>query len=335
MAGVSHMTVSRVLNEDPRVREETRKRVLDLVKKVNYRPDARARSFVSKKSNLIGLAVADIRNPFYAELARGIEDKAHELGYNVIFCSTNGKPNGLENYVELMLDAGVDGFIFASARLNEPTVEKLIHDRFPIVLVNRKLRGEDYNYVVLNNTRGASEITEHLIDSGYAKIAIITGPSNLSTGADRLKGYEQALKHHGIDIDARYVIKGPFRRETGYEGAKQLLTMKHRPEVIFAGNDYMAMGVFNAVEELKWRIPEDIAVVGFDDTEFASNLRVQLTTVSQRKYEMGNLGVQILIDYIERGETDYTHKVVLEPRLIIRGSCGALLRKRKRAIQAG
>jgi len=335
MANVSHMTVSRALSNDPRVRETTRKKILDLVKKLNYRPDARARLFVSKKSNLIGLAVADISNPFYAELARGIEDKAHEQGYNVIFCSTNGKPNGLETYVNLMLNAGVDGFIFAAARLHEPMVEKLIDERFPVVLVNRKLRGDHYNYVVLNNTRGAYEITEHLINLGYAKIAFIMGPSNLSTGSDRLKGYEQALKHHGIDIDEHYVIKGPFTRETGYEAAKRLLTMKDRPEAIFAGNDYMAMGVFNAVEELKLRIPEDIAVAGFDDTEFASNQRIQLTTVSQRKYEMGNLGVQILIDYIERDETDYTHKVVLEPRLIIRGSCGAVLHKRKRAAQVG
>jgi LacI family transcriptional regulator len=330
MARVSHMTVSRVLNNDPRVREETRKRILELVNKVNYRPDGRARTFVSKKSNLIGLVVSDISNPFYAELARGIEDKAHEQGYNVIFCSTDNKPERMETYVHLMMDAGVDGFIFSSSRLHEPVVEKLIDEHFPLVLVNRKLKGEGFNYIVLNNRQGAYEITEHLINLGYRKIAIITGTPTLSTGLDRLKGYQQALRDHGIDFNNNYVIQGPFTRETGYEGTKGLLTMKDRPEAIFGGNDYIAMGVIDAVEELGLHIPEDIAVVGFDDTEFASNQRIRLTTVSQRRYEMGNLGVQILIDYIERKETDYTHKVILEPHLIIRESCGQKLRQRDR-----
>ena len=333
MAKVSHMTVSRALHNDPRVREETKKRILELVNKLNYRPDARARTFVTKKSNLIGLVVSDISNPFYAELARGIEDKAHEKGYNVIFCSTDNKPGRMETYVNLMMDAAVDGFIFASVRLHEPVVERLIAERFPLVLVNRKLKGEAYNYVVLNNVQGAYEITEHLVNLDYKKIAIITGTLNLSTGLDRLKGYQQALKDHGIKFNENHVIQGPFARETGYDGAKRLLTMQDKPEAIFGGNDYIAMGVIDAVEELGVHIPGDIALVGFDDTEFASNQRIRLTTVSQRKYEMGNLGVQILIDYIERKETDYTHKVILEPRLILRESCGQKLpgkRKGKR-----
>lgn len=333
MAQVSHMTVSRALSNDPRVREETRKRILQLVKELGYRPDARARAFASKKSHLIGLVVSDISNPFYAELARGIEDKAHEQGYNVIFCSTDNKPERMGTYVHLMMDAGVEGLIFASCRLREPIVEKLIEEHFPLVLVNRKLKGEAFNYVVLNNVQGAYEITEHLINLGYRKIAIITGTSNLSTGIDRLKGYQQACKDHGIDLNNNYVIQGPFTRETGYEGTKQLLSMKDRPESIFGGNDYIAMGVIDAVEEMGLHIPEDIALVGFDDTEFASNQRIKLTTVSQRRYEMGNLGVQILIDYIERKETDYTHKVILEPRLIIRESCGQKLRQKWRQQQ--
>lgn len=304
-----------------------------MVNKLNYRPDGRARAFVSKKSNLIGLVVSDIRNPFYAELARGIEDKAHEQGYNVIFCSTDNKPERMGTYVHLMMDAGVDGLIFASSRLHEPIIENLIAEHFPLVLVNRKLKGEGFNYVVLNNVQGAYEITEHLINLGYRKIAIITGTSNLSTGFDRLKGYQQACKDHGIDLNNNYVIQGPFTRETGYEGTKQLLTMKDRPEAIFGGNDYIAMGVIDAVEELGLHIPEDIALVGFDDTEFASNQRIKLTTVSQRRYEMGNLGVQILIDYIERKEPDYTHKVILEPRLIVRESCGQKLHRKSRRQQ--
>lgn len=328
MAHVSHMTVSRVLNNDPRVREETRNRVLDFVKKTDFKPDARARAFVSKKSNVLGLIVSNISNPFYAELARGIEDKARKAGYHVIFSSMQSQYTEVEIYVNFMLDAGVDGIIFASARLREPVVKRLIKERFPLVLVNRKLKGEDFNYVVLDNIKGAYMITQHLINLGYIKIAIITGFSNLFTGIERLKGYKQALKDNGIEFNENYVIQGPFNRTTGYEGAKHFLNIEDRPEAIFGGNDYIAMGVIDAVEELGLRIPEDIALVGFDETEFASNQRIKLTTVDQNKYEMGSLGVQILIDYIERKEADYIHKVILEPRLIIRNSCGVNLRRK-------
>jgi len=326
MANVSHTTVSRVLNHDPRVRDKTRKRILQIVTELGYKPDARARQLVMRRSNLIGLVVQDISNPFYAELARGIEDKAHQEGYNIVFCSTDNKPERMDRYVHVMLGVGVDGFIFASARLHEPVIEKLIDEKFPLVLVNRKLRGEGFNYVVLNNFQGAYEVTKHLIDLGYRKIAIVDGPSNVSTGLDRLRGYQRALKDHGIDIDQDYVVQGPFARVTGYDGTRSLLKIRNRPEAIFAGSDDMAMGVIDAAEEMGFGIPDDLALVGFDDTEFASNQRVRLTTVSQRQYEMGSLGVQILVDHIQRKEMNYTHKVVLEPRLVVRESCGKRLR---------
>lgn len=326
-AKVSHTTVSRALNNDPRIREETKKRILALVEKLDFKPDARARNLALKKSNLIGLVVTDIRNPFYADLARGIEDKAHQVSYNVIFCSTEHKAERMDSYVRLMLDVGVDGFIFASSRLHEPIVEKLIEEKFPLVLVNRKIKGDGFNYVVLDNFNGAYDITKHLIDLGHRKIAIIDGPSNVSTGLERLKGFQKALKDHDIPLIPEYVVQNNFARLTGYEGAKKLLKRKNRPEAIFAGSDYIAMGVFDATEELGFRIPEDVALVGFDDTEFASNKRISLTTVSQREYTMGGLGVQILIDYIENKGMDYTHKVVLDSHLVMRESCGHKLRR--------
>jgi len=336
VAGVSPMTVSRALNRSSKVRAETRKRILSIAGDLDFQPDLRMRELSSGRTKLLGLLVSDIRNPFYAELARGIEDKALESGYNVIYCSTDTNPSRTGDYTNLLLKAGVDGLIFASARLNEPTVKKLIAEKFPLVLVNRKMRGENYNYVVCNNYIGAREITEHLISTGYRKIAIITGSANLSTGTDRLRGYQQALKDSGIPFRKEYVYQGPFIKETGYQGTRQLLSLKNRPEAIFAGNDYIAMGVIRAIGEARLEIPEDIALVGFDDTDFAANFQPKLTTVSQRKYEMGNLGVKTLIDFIEREQTDYIHKIVLEPRLIIRDSCGAGSNRRiKIAVASG
>lgn len=322
MANVSHMTVSRVLNDNPHVKDETKKRILQLVRNLKFRPDPKARNLANKRSFLIGLIVSDIRNPFYAELARGIEDTAREKGYSILFCSTDDQPKGVEHYVHKMLDAGIEGLIFASARLQEPVVEELIKDQFPLVLANRKLKGEDYNYVVLDNVSGAYELTKHLINNGYRKIALLNGPSDLSTGLDRLEGYQKALIDHQIKPDPQYVFQGPFTSKTGYEGAKHFLAMKKRPEAIFAGNDYIAMGAIDAIEEAQMLIPDDIALVGFDDTQFAANRRINLTTVSQRKYKMGSLSVQILINYMERKVVDYIYKVVMEPRLVIRKTCG-------------
>jgi len=329
MANVSHTTVSRVLNKDSRVREETKKKIVKLIDKYDFKPDPRARVLAMKvrKSRLIGLLLPDIRNPFYAEMARGIEDKANEDGYNVIFCSTDGKPERSEAYVNLMMRTGVDGLIFATARHHDSLIERLLKEKFPIVLVSRKLKGESFNYVVFDNFKGAYDITKHLIELNYKKIGIIIGPSNISTAYDRLKGYQKALKDNDIPVRQDYIVHGPFEKQLGYEGAKKLLQMKDRPEAIFGGSDYIAMGVIDAVEELGMHIPNDVALVGFDDTEFSSNKKINLTTVSQGEYRMGQLGVQILIEVIDKPESSpYTHKVILEPQIIVRESCGHKLR---------
>lgn len=320
MAGVSHTTVSRVLNNDPRVHPDTAKKILQIVERLGYRPDPLAQRFARKRSNLICLMVSDMSNPFYAELARGIEDRALGCGYHVIFCSTDDKPERTEQYTKIMKDLGIDGLIFASARLHDQAVEKLIEDRWPLVLVNRRLKSEIGDYVVLDNQLGAYQLTQHLIEHGYRKIAIITGPSSLSTGLDRLKGYQQALKEGDISVRDTFIFQVPFSRQEGYRAGKRLLSGDSRPEAVFGGNDYLALGVMDAAEELGIRIPEDLALVGFDDTEYAQ--RMKLTTVSQRKYEMGNLAVQILVNHIENRESGYSHRIVLEPRLIIRQSCG-------------
>jgi LacI family transcriptional regulator len=330
-AGVSHMTVSRVLNGGPQVRESTKEKVLKVIADLDYEPDARARAFATQKSQLLGLVVSDISNPFYAEISRGIEDKAFELGYSVIFCSTDELCRRTEACIKHLLRTGVDGFIFTSVHLREPAVEKLISDNVPVVLVNRKLKSSDYHYVVCNNFQGAYEITRHLTSLGYKKIAIIAGESHLSTGIERLKGYQKALADAGLPERPEYIIQGPFTRDAGYEAAKGLLALQDRPEAIFGGNDYISLGVLDAAEELGVSIPEDLALTGFDNTKPSARWRTKLTTVSQEIYEMGNLAVQILIDTIDRKNLDYAHKVVLNPKIIIRESCGAKLREKQRS----
>ncbi|MDJ0666257.1 MAG: LacI family DNA-binding transcriptional regulator [Desulfobacterales bacterium] len=327
-AGVSHMTVSRVLNNNPRVRANTREKVQKAITEMGYEPNAMARAFVTKKSQLIGLVVSDISNPFYAEISRGIEDKAFDLGYSVIFCSSDENTHRTEACVKNLLRTGVDGMIFTSVHLKEPAAEKLIADGFPVVLVNRKLRNPNCHYVTCNNFQGSYDATEHLINLGYKKIGIISGYSHLSTGLDRLKGYKKALEDHGIPQRPEYIIETSFSADGGFEAAKELLVLKDRPEAIMGGNDYIALGVMDAAEALGLSIPEDFALTGFDNTDFAARSRTKLTTVSQKIYEMGSIAVQIIVDTIDRKNLDYAHKVVLNPNLIIRESCGYQLHKK-------
>jgi DNA-binding LacI/PurR family transcriptional regulator len=318
LAGVSHTTVSRVLNSDPRVRPQTAAKVLKVVADHRYRPSALARQLARGHSRLIGLMVSDISNPFYAELARAIEDNARNLGYLVIICSTDDRPEVLSRYVKSVVEAGIDGLIIASVRLHDPIVENLIEDDFPLVMVNRRLEAEMGSYVVLDNFRGAYRLTRHLIENGYRKIAMITGPADVSTAADRLQGYLHAMKDHGIPLDRSLIHHVNFTRPDGFETTTRLMSAESRPEAIFGGNDNIALGAMDAVRKMRLRVPEDVALVGFDDTE--SSREMQLTTVSQKKYKMGDLSVKILIRFIEEKSRKRTERIVLEPDVLIRKS---------------
>lgn len=322
IADMSVMTVSRALNNSPKVKEKTREKVLKIAKQLGYRPNRIARSLVSKKSNLISLMVADIKNQYFAELARVIEDSARKNGYNVIFCSTDYDPKILESSVRLMLEFGVDGFILAAVRLKEPIVEELAAQRFPVVLVDRELASQKVTSVVADNHEGAYIAVEHLIKCGYRRIGIITGTPNTSTGIGRFEGYTKALQDHGIEFDEAYVFKGPFKKDYGYQATMQMMSLKKPPQAIFAASDNIALGVMNAAEKMRLRIPEDLALVGFNDTEFSSNSRIELTTVDQKHNEMGSLSVHMLIELIDRNESGYVNKIVLKPQLIVRKSCG-------------
>ena len=333
IANVSAMTVSRALNNRHSVRGATRKKILKIANRLGYMPNRIARSLVSKKSDLISLIVADISNQFFAEISRGIEDRARENGYHVIFSSTDDDPKNLESSVRMMREMGVDGFIIAAVSLEEPIVDELLDQEIPVVLINRRIKKSNVNYVVVDNYKGAYLAVEHLINIGYKKIGIISGRSSVSTGKERLQGYRKGLLDHGLKFQKEYSSQGPFTKEHGKKAAQKMLTLKNRPEAIFAASDNIALGVMNAAGELGLKIPDDLAIVGFDDTNFSSNSKIRLTTVSQRKYEMGERGVQILIDLIENQESDYINKVVLEPRLIIRESCGRNLPKNKSLLQ--
>jgi len=329
LAGVSKSTVSRVLNGDPNVSDESRSAVMAAIKEVRYTPNALARGLSTRKTGTIGLIISDITNPFHAEVARGVEDLAADYESNVILCNTDGRPKKEAAYVDLLLEKRVDGIIFTSVKMDESDVTELRAKRVPFVFAGRTLPDVDADSVVVDNVLGGFQATNHLLGLGHRKIAYIAGPSHVSASVDRYEGYCQALRKAGVEPDPEFVAEGDFRQEGGYRAMSLLLSRGLPVTAVFAANDYMAIGALEAILEGGRKVPEDIAVVGFDDILFAGLHLVQLTTVAQPKYDMGAIAARILFERISSSSKDRPwHRVVLPPRLVIRRTCGDYLGRR-------
>ena len=327
MANVSHTTVSRALNNKSRIRNETKEKILSIARTLNYQPNFIARSLVMKRTKTLGLVITTIVNPFYNELAQGIEVTARDLGYNIIFCSTHSDLSTEKQYINMLRSKGVDGIIFSSAHMGDPNIVALAEEAFPIILVNRRtyhpIVREKVDYVGVDNILGGFLAVEHLIRLGHQRIGMIGGSSESSVGLERLEGGKNALGAYHLEQRHDYFLEGDFLKESGYQGGKRFLKMAEPPTAIFASNDYMALGAYQVIVEEGLRIPEDIALIGFNDIEFTAMKGIELTTIGQKKYEMGALAVKILVEKIERGESEpSTKEIFLKPELIIRKTCG-------------
>ena len=263
-------SVSRALNDHPRISSETKARVLKIARKLGYSPNLFARGLVKKKTYLIGLLAYDFRNPFYAELTRSLQDTAQEQGYWVIQASTDDDREKADALIDSMIRTGVEGLIFASCKLRDKAVETLIQEGFPVVQVNRKLKKDLGDYVVLDNAYGAYLIVNHLINQDHRRIALISGPRSVSTSADRTQGYLKALKDRGLKIDPTLIKYGAFSQETGFKYTRKLMSLLNPPRAIFCGDDAIALGAMKALGTLDLRVPEEVSVVGFDDAEISS-----------------------------------------------------------------
>lgn len=327
MASVSHTTVSRALNNKSRIRNETKEKILSIARALNYQPNFIARSLVMKRTKTLGLVITTIVNPFYNELAQGIEATARDLGYNIIFCSTHSDLLTEKQYISMLRSKGVDGIIFSSAHMEDPNIVALAEEAFPIILVNRRtyhpIVKEKVDYVGVDNILGGFLAVEHLIRLGHQRIGMIGGSSESSVGLERLEGGKNALGAYHLEQRHDYFLEGDFLKESGYQGGRRFLKMAEPPTAIFATNDYMALGSYQAISDEGLRIPEDIALIGFNDIEFTAMKGIELTTIGQKKYEMGALAVKILVEKIEGGEGKPSAKeIFLKPELIVRKTCG-------------
>jgi len=326
LARVSHTTVSRALNDKPRVSQKTKDRILSVVKKLNYQPNVAARSLKVHRTKTLGLVITTIVNPFYPELAQGIESTAREMGYNIILCSTNYEIDLEKQYIDMLRGKGVDGIIFTSTHMHDPNIEGLINEKYPIILVNRKICEESVinrvDYVVVDNLHGGFIAVEHLIKMGHERIGIISGLPQSSASVERLEGGKKALAEYGLQIEPDLIIQGDFLKSSGFEGARKFSRMKSWPTAVFTVNDYMALGAMDGFVEEGFQVPEDVALVGFNDIEISRMRSIELTTVGQKTYEMGSIAVKTLVEKIEGGGHGVFRQIILEPELIIRESCG-------------
>ena len=320
LAQVSISTVSRVVNDAGYpVRPETRRRVLEAIGALDFRPNPIARSLVGKPTQTIGLIVPDISNPYYPLLSRGVEDVASEQGYTVFFCNTDRSAAKARHYVEVLREKQTDGLIFAGGGLEENGEPLLSEgDSGRVVLIGR--HHWPFPSVQVDNARAARDATCHLIELGHRRIAFISGPIGLTSARDRLAGYMQAMEDPGSRVDQSLIQEGDFQAESGYQAAFSLLQSREAPTAIFAANDQMAIAAMAAAYDLGLRVPEDVAVVGFDDTPAARDVRPALTTVSLPTYEIGASAARLLLRLLAGEATEET--VWLPTRLVVRQSSG-------------
>ena len=320
LAGVHPSTVSRVINNDSRISKKTKNKVLLIINKLGYTPNAVARGLKTKRTYTLGMLIPDITNPFFAEIARGVEDTANKNNFNVILCNTDDKLKKERTYLQILRGKRVDGLILGTAHIKDKSILELEKKKFPYILVSRNIEGLDKNCIIVDDIEGGMMATEYLIKLGHRRVAHITGPLKTRSALNRLKGYKLALKKYEIEYRDELIGEGDFRIKGGYQVTKRFLKLNEPPTAIFAANDLLALGAMQAIQKKNFHIPEDFSVIGFNDIKLASFVYPTLTTIRQPMLEMGELAVKMLLRIIEGGEFNQ-RKEVLESKLIFRESC--------------
>ncbi len=321
LAGVHPSTVARVLNGDPRQRvsDDVRARILALAAEYGYRPNRLARSLRTKRSSVIGALIPDIANPFFALMFRGIEDALAQRDFSVILANTDDDPAREDSGVAMLQGRQVDGLILATARRQDQTIERLMAERVPLVLVNRHTEPITPNAVVPADYSGSMTAVAHLVGLGHRRIAHIAGSDEMSTGATRRDGYRDALKRHSIMYDPDLLMKGSYREPGGYEAMRRLLALPDPPTAVFAVNDLAAVGAIRAIREANLDVPHDVSVVGFNDLSMVAATANSLTTLQLPVHAMGIAAAERLLTQILDG-TSLSEPTILPVTLIVRGS---------------
>jgi len=325
-AGVSTVTVSRVLNAARNVNPATRQKVEQAIEELRYVPSVAARSLRSKRTYTLALLVSDITNAFWTTVARGVEDAAQSGNYSVLLCNTDENPAKQLRYLNVVLSQRVDGVIIAPYDSDARNLSKLQERGIPTVVIDRRIKGWNVDSVYGDSISGARALVQHLISLGHKQIAMISGPMNTSTAEDRVAGYCMALSDAGLSVDPRLIKRGEYRSVSGEQLTQQLWDEGVNPTAIFAANNAIAMGVIDALAKRGLRVPQDVALVCFDELPEASRFFPFLTVVAQPAYDMGVNAAQLLLSRLDADVTLQPRHVVLPTRLLLRYSCGRNLK---------
>jgi LacI family transcriptional regulator len=317
-AGVSISTVSHVLNGTRYVSDETKARVLQAVEQLNYRPSLLARALVRQETRTIALIVPDNVNPFFAELARGIEDYGFRAGYNVILCNSDRSLTKEQAYLDMLISKRVDGVIYMTADIHTEKLQPLLVHNIQTVAFDREYEG--FDALLLDNFQGGYDATCYLIELGHQRIACISGPDARTRSRDRVAGYEQALLDARLVLDPELILTGQWTYQSGQDTARQLFDLPSPPTAVFACNDAMAIGVMSFLHERNLRVPEDVSVVGFDNITLSAFSSPPLTTMATPILEVGQCICEMLLDRINGQLPPEPQRVTVCSELVVRGS---------------
>lgn len=324
-AGVSRSTVSRVVNDDPNVNENVRKRVQEVILSTGYHPHAAARSLASHRSWMIGLVLPrTVSNffidPYFPRLTQGVAQACNQYNYTLGLFLVDTKEDEKRIFPRISRKGLLDGIVLQTAQMGDKMIDRLIKSDLPVVIAGRPFNARGISYIDVDNISAAYQAVHHLIRLGYTRIGTITGQMNSTVGIDRLEGYRKAIMEQVWEVDEGLIAEGDFSEKSGYTAMQQLLPEK--PDAVFAASDTMAIGAIRAVQEAGLNVPADVAFVGFDDLPVASQSDIKLTTIRQPIVQFGARAVETLIDLIENGIKP-SRRIIMDTELVIRDSCGA------------
>jgi LacI family transcriptional regulator len=318
-AGVAPITVSRVINNSGYTSQATREIVEAAVKELGYIPNTLARGLRSKQTKTLALVVTDITNPFFTLMARGVEDVAGASNYSVIYCNTDESDVKEEKYINLVAQRQVDGVLLVPSCGKVKTIKFLLSNKINVVALDRRVSGVRIDSVRSDSEDGAYRLVKLLIGLGHIRIAMITGPTDVSTSVDRVAGYRRALIESGLG-DNEQIYYGEFNQHCGYEFTKQAMTQSPKPTAIFGANNFIAIGIYKALCDFRLVVPGDVSVVAFDDLPETMLVSPFLTFAEQPAYEMGRIATELLLKRISGELSGATQKLVLPTAIIERGS---------------
>ncbi|GAB6930368.1 LacI family DNA-binding transcriptional regulator [Paenibacillus sp. JCM 10914] len=321
-AGVSIATVSNAINGKGKVSKKRKDEIFKVMERLKYQPSVIASALMGKKTYTIGLLIPDVSNPFFAEIARTVEDLAHSEGYSVIVCSTDNRDERVEKYIRLLEQKNVDGILIGTGMENSEILAQLAEKDLAIVMIAREASSIAVHSVVTNDFRGGTLAAEHLLGHGHTRMAVLAEDMRVTSSLERVRGFRFGLFEAGITLGEEHIETCGSGIKDGKRATVELLRSKDRPTAIFCCNDLLAIGALQAAKEAGVRVPEDLSVVGFDDTILSTVTNPSLTTISQPMDQMAQLAFNLLMNPPESSEIK--QRIIMQPELVIRESTGTL-----------